>query len=142
MSFKIGLFSIVDKPSDVREYMGISYIKSYLNSKGIDCEAKVICKDEMDEVLNSYKGFPKLIGISVYCNTVDLVKLFCRKIKELSRECYIILGGAHVMGYEIDILTRMPDVDFVCTGEGEETMYELVNRLMLQLCIRLHMNLI
>ncbi len=26
MSFKISLFSIVNEPNDVREYMGISYI--------------------------------------------------------------------------------------------------------------------
>ena len=76
------MFSIVDTPDDVREYMGISYIKTYLKSKGLDCNARVICKEEMDEVLRSYEDFPKLIGISIYCNTLELVKLFCEKIKK------------------------------------------------------------
>jgi len=129
MSFKISLFSIVNESSDVREYMGISYIKAYLNSKDLECDAKVICKDEIDEALHSYEEFPNLIGISIYCNTQDLVKLFSKKIKEVSQECHIVLGGAHVMGYEVDILTRMADVDSVCTGDGEETMYELADRL-------------
>lgn len=129
MGFDIKLFSIVDTPNDVREYMGISYINSYLKSKGLSCEAKVICKNEIEDVLHSYAEFPKLIGISVYCNTVDLVKLFCEKIKNICPSCHIVLGGAHVMDYEIDILSRMETVDSVCTGEGEETIYELAIRL-------------
>ena len=129
MGFCVSLFSIVDTPSDIREYMGISYIKTYLKSKGLDCDARVICKDEMDEVLSSYREFPKLIGISIYCNTQELVKLFCRKIKEISPYCHLVLGGAHVMGYEVDILSRMEHVDSVCTGDGEETIWKLANRL-------------
>lgn len=132
MSFLISLFSIVDTPDDVREYMGISYIKTYLKIKGLDCNARVICKEEMDEVLSSYEDFPKLIGISIYCNTLELVKLFCEKIKKLSPNCHIVLGGAHVMEYEVDILSRMKHVDSVCTGDGEETIWELADRLIHQ----------
>ena len=130
MSFNVALFSIVESIKDVREYMGISYIKTYLCSKGIPCEAKTIIKAEIDEVLSGYVEFPQLIGISIYCNTIELMKEFVCRIKEYSPKCHVVVGGAHVMGFEEDILKRVECIDSVCTGEGEETIYELAIRLM------------
>lgn len=130
MGFHVSLFSLVEKPNDIREYMGISYIKAYLVSKGIECDTKIIYKSQMDEVLASYEIFPDIIGISLYCNTINLTKLMCEKVKKISPNCHIVLGGAHVMGYEADILTRMQTVDSVCTGEGEFTFLELSQRIM------------
>lgn len=129
MEIHVSLFALVETVEDIREYMGISYIKSYLVSKGVSCDSKVICRSEMDEVLNQYKEFPEIIGISVYCNTVELTKVFCEKIKKNFPKCHIVLGGAHVMGYEEDILMRMPTVDSVCTGEGELTFLDLADRI-------------
>lgn len=129
MEFLTSLFAIVETRDDIREYLGISYIKSYLNSKGFECEAKVIHKKQIEEVLDAYKEFPKVIGISLYCDNQHLVKLFCKKIKETSKECHIIVGGPQVLEFERDILERIPEVDSVCTGEGEETICEVVRRL-------------
>lgn len=129
MGFKICLFSIVETKDDVREYLGISYIKAYLESKGLDCDSRVIYKAEIESTLLGFEVFPKLIGISIYCNTQELVKQFCNRVKELSPGCHIVLGGAHVYDYEKDILLRLPAVDSVCTGDGEETIYELAERL-------------
>ncbi len=129
MGISISLFALVETPDDIREYMGISYIKSYLVSQGISCDLHVIYRAQMDEVLDSFEQFPDIIGISVYCNTIDLTKEFCEKVKRKSPECHIVLGGAHVMGYEEDILTRMSTVDSVCTGEGEYTFADLAKRI-------------
>lgn len=129
MSFIISLFSIVEKDDDIREYMGISYIKAYLDSKGLECTAKVITKDEIGDILNQYDEFPQLIGVSIYCNNQELVKLFCKKVKEISSDCHICLGGAHVLNYEYEILMDCPYVDSICSGDGEETFYDLAVRL-------------
>ncbi len=125
----VSLFALVETVDDIREYMGISYIKAYLVSKGVSCDLQVICRSQMDEVLNQYEEFPDIIGISVYCNTVELTKEFCEKVKKISPKCHIVLGGAHVMGYEEDILTRMPAVDSICKGEGELTFWDLTDRI-------------
>lgn len=130
MEFGICLFAVVETQEDIREYLGIGYIKSYLNSKGLACDAKVICKAQMEEVLCSFEQFPKLIGISLYCDNQGLVKWFCQMIKQKSPSCHIVLGGPQVMEYEQDILERMPLVDSVCTGEGEVSIYQLACRLM------------
>lgn len=84
MSFKTCLFSIVESKNDIREYLGISYMKSYLEEKGTQCSSRVIYKDEIEETLAELKEFPKLIGISAYCDTLNLVKYFCNRAKELS----------------------------------------------------------
>ena len=79
----VSLFALVETVDDIREYMGISYIKAYLVSKGVSCDLQVICRSQMDEVLNQYEEFPDIIGISVYCNTVELTKEFCEKVKKI-----------------------------------------------------------
>lgn len=129
MAFGICLYAIVEADNEIREYLGISYIKAYLVSKGMDCEAAVISRNEIERVLSSYHEFPKLIGISLYCDNQHLVKYFCNRIKETNSNCHIVLGGPQVLDYEHDILTRIPDADSVCTGEGEESIYELATRL-------------
>ena len=126
-NYRIELFSLVDKVTDISEYMGISYIKSYLESKGVSCGARVITYDEFDDVILEFDNTPMLIGISMYCDTHGLVKVFCDKIKKIFKQrCHIVIGGPHVYNYEINILESMPSVDSVCTGDGEEVMFELV----------------
>lgn len=38
MKFLTSPFAIVETRDEIREYLGISYIKSYLNSKRFKCE--------------------------------------------------------------------------------------------------------
>lgn len=130
--FTVSLFSIVETIDDVREYMGISYIKAYLESMNIICNSQVITRDEIDDILNQYDDneFPNLIGVSMYCNNHSLVKHFCSKIKKVAPLCHVCVGGPHVYDYEYEILIDCPFIDSVCTGEGEKTFYDLANRLM------------
>ena len=52
---KVELFSLVESINDIREYMGISYIKAYLDEKGVECNSRVIYKDEFNEVIENLK---------------------------------------------------------------------------------------
>lgn len=127
----VALFSIVNSISEIREYMGISYIKAVLDSKNIECTSKVIYKKEISEIIRGYQqtGFPLLIGISMYCNNQALVREFCSEVKEACSKCYICVGGPQVMGYEREILNDILHIDFICTGEGELTILDLYHRL-------------
>ena len=128
---KVALFSLVESINEIREYMGISYIKAYLNEKNIECSSQVIYKEEFREVIADLKNVngPILIGVAMYCNTVGLVKEFCKDIKKECKDCYISVGGPQVMGFETEILKDCVYVDFVVTGEGEETYLDLITRL-------------
>lgn len=127
----VALFSIVETIDEIREYMGISYIKAYLESHNVTCSSQTIYSEEMDNIILQYQNssFPLLIGLPMYCNNIRLVKQFCNKIKKACKECYICVGGPQVMEFEREILDDCQDIDFVCTGEGEETYLDLYSRI-------------
>lgn len=86
----------------------------------------------MDKIILQYQedSFPLLIGLPMYCNNQRLIKQFSSKIKKACKECFICVGGSQVMEYEKEILDDCQDIDFACTGEGEEIFLDLYNRLL------------
>lgn len=62
---------------------------------------------------------PDFLGFSCYIWNITYVKTLCARVKSALPQVKILLGGPEV-GYCADkILAEMPQVDFVCTGEGE-----------------------
>ena len=110
--------------------LGILYISGYLEDQGIKNEV-------YDTTFSSKKAFrtylltykPKLIGIYVNLMTKLNVLETIRFVKEHLTETTIILGGPEVR-YSAENFLRY-GADYIVIGEGEETMTELVNALML-----------
>ena len=110
--------------------LGILYISGYLEDQGIQNEV-------YDTTFSSKKAFrtylltykPKLIGIYVNLMTKLNVLETIRFVKEHLTETTIILGGPEVR-YSAENFLRY-GADYIVIGEGEETMTELVNALML-----------
>lgn len=110
--------------------LGILYISGYLEDQGIQNEV-------YDTTFSSKKAFrtylltykPKLIGIYVNLMTKLNVLETIRFVKENLLETIIILGGPEVR-YSAENFLRY-GADYIVIGEGEETMTELVNALML-----------
>jgi radical SAM superfamily enzyme YgiQ (UPF0313 family) len=110
--------------------LGILYISGYLEDQGIENEV-------FDTTFSSKKAFrtyllthkPKLVGIYVNLMTKLNVLETIRFIKENLAETIIILGGPEVR-YSAENFLRY-GADYIVIGEGEETMAELVNALIL-----------
>src|SRR5688572_13612166 len=110
--------------------LGILYISGYLEDQGIQNEV-------YDTTFSSKKAFrtylltykPKLVGIYVNLMTKLNVLETIRFVKEHLTETTIILGGPEVR-YSAENFLRY-GADYIVIGEGEETMTELVNALML-----------
>src|SRR6187455_356305 len=110
--------------------LGILYISGYLEDQGIQNEV-------YDTTFSSKKAFrtylltykPKLIGIYVNLMTKLNVLETIRFVKEHLTETTIILGGPEVR-YSAENFLRY-GADYIVIGEGEETMTELVNSLIL-----------
>ena len=110
--------------------LGILYISAYLEDQGIQNEV-------FDTTFSSKKAFraylltykPKLIGIYVNLMTKLNVLETIRFVKEHLTETTIILGGPEVR-YSAENFLRY-GADYIVIGEGEETMTELVNSLIL-----------
>ncbi len=103
----------------IREKLGICPDFLDLNAHRYDetVKEKIIKKTNFDVVL---------IGglITVYKRIIKLSKL----IKSVNSDAKIIAGGSVAMSIPMDLL-KNSDVDIICTGEGEITIVELLNRL-------------
>jgi anaerobic magnesium-protoporphyrin IX monomethyl ester cyclase len=110
--------------------LGILYISGYLDVHGIENEV-------FDTTFSTKKAFrtyllthkPKLIGIYVNLMTKLNVLDAIRFIEENLPETIIILGGPEVR-YSAENFLRY-GAHYIVIGEGEETMRELVNALVL-----------
>jgi len=67
---------------------------------------------------------PDIVGCSCVAANSHLVKQLLRKIKELSPNTITLVGGHHPSLMPQDC--NEPFIDVVVIGEGEETLYELV----------------
>lgn len=107
-------------------HVGIGYLAANLLKFGH--EVKIVdlrVEDNPKIILKSLKTFkPDLIGISSsssrYQTTYDLIKEIKKRTK-----IPIILGGAHASTVQEQILKDCP-VDYVCVGEGEHLLLELL----------------
>jgi len=110
--------------------LGILYISGYLEDQGIENEV-------YDTTFSSKKDFqnylitncPRVIGIYVNLMTKINVLETIRFIKKNLSDTFIILGGPEVR-YSAENFLRY-GADYIVIGEGEETMTELVNSLLL-----------
>jgi anaerobic magnesium-protoporphyrin IX monomethyl ester cyclase len=110
--------------------LGILYISGYLEDQGIQNEV-------YDTTFSSKKAFrtyllthkPRVIGIYVNLMTKINVLETIRFVKENLPNTSIILGGPEVR-YSAENFLRY-GADYIVIGEGEETMTELVNNLIL-----------
>lgn len=83
--------------------------------------------EKLKNFLKEYN--PNLIGITCYTPTVVEVYHTAKLCKEVLPGCKIIVGGVHPSLYPEATLKECSDIDYVCIGEGEYLMPELVQSL-------------
>jgi anaerobic magnesium-protoporphyrin IX monomethyl ester cyclase len=72
---------------------------------------------------------PLAIGFTAYQENIEQIRLWARFAKEMSPAVKIVLGGPQVTFMPAEALRQMPEVDFLCRGEGEEVMLALARAL-------------
>jgi len=126
--------------------IGLAYLASYIRRRGYDS----IIIDAIGEginrcwSLNSYPGFscrglpfdeiieriPKnsdVIGFSgMFSGEWPVQKILIRQISENFPEALIIAGGEHITALTEFSLRECPSIDVCVRGEGERTLYELL----------------
>jgi len=79
-----------------------------------------------DEVKNSIKNFnPSVIGISAKTQNFVSASIVAKIAKEINPDIKIIVGGVHPTMNGAKVLD-CKDIDFLCIGEGEKTIVELL----------------
>ncbi|TKJ17688.1 hypothetical protein CEE44_04110 [Candidatus Woesearchaeota archaeon B3_Woes] len=107
--------------------MPICLIASFLRKKGINVDIldaffEDISIEDTIEKISKYS----IIGITVHSN-VNLtdIKKIIKKLRSLRKNHKIVLGG-HYPSYFPEKCINELDADFVIRGEGEESMFELI----------------
>ena len=69
---------------------------------------------------------PKYFGMT--CDSSNFMSCFklAKLIKSISKNTLVILGGIHATFFHKIILEKTPSIDLIVRGEGEETLFEII----------------
>ena len=108
--------------------LGIGYIASYI--RRLPSRKVRLFLGELDEFKQTLKNDPPdVLGISSMTNTYPAGAEMARLAKEFHPDCIIIFGGQHASGMGSKLLQDIPEVDFICIGEGEILMDDFLSEI-------------
>lgn len=119
--------------------LGTLQLASILGRSGIDCEILPFfrCGDLTDletflegaiHALREKK--PKIVSFYTRCDTYHITLKLAQRIKAQWPEIYIVLGGPQSDITAKETLEQIPYVDYICCGEGENTVVPLFSSLL------------
>jgi|GEM_PF-1399292 len=127
------LFIYTDIGISVGYSCGIGVLSAYLKEHGHDTKL-IHVSDELnypldpDRVVRDIKEYnPGLICFSAVTNQWYFVKQLAKYVRRFIKTP-IIVGGHHANAVPFEVIAE-PYVDYVCKGEGEKPLLELVDRL-------------
>lgn len=93
--------------------------------------AEYTINQELLHVLGDISGrMPAVVGIACYIWNREMVLKLAAALKKVAPATLIVLGGPEVSGDARAVLTDNTSVDFVVQGEGEESLPELLEKLL------------
>jgi anaerobic magnesium-protoporphyrin IX monomethyl ester cyclase len=112
--------------------LGLCYLGTALLEKGhevriLDCAAEGVSASESKERIDAFA--PQLIGATSTTVSYAAAREVLRTVKQSHPNITTVLGGAHISALPIPTLEECDEVDIGVTGEGEDTLAELVERL-------------
>ncbi len=114
------------------EPMGLAYLAGSLESNQLPVEIldAPAMGFQIDEVADRVShGSFHLVGITFLTPMFDVIRDLTRRIKESCHRVKIIVGGPHPTALPERTLNELPDIDFVCVGEGEKTIVDVIKYL-------------
>lgn len=108
-------------------YFGVMALSDFLKQNYFETDV-LITNLEADLVAKLREVQPNLIGISLLSLEHEWLKEVSCQIKKDFPDIPIMVGGVHAILYPNEIM-QIPYVDYVCTGEGEQTLLKFCNEL-------------
>lgn len=111
------------------EPLGLAYLAANLERynypvKILDCPALNLSVKEIPQELKKEKY--DLIGLTMLTPMYGNVKRTAQIIKKILPRTKIIAGGVHATALPEETLKEIKSIDYICIGEGENTIVELV----------------
>lgn len=108
-------------------YFGVMSLAGSLKAAGVATDA-IITNLESDFIAPLTESCPDIIAISLLSTEHGWLCEVVPRIRTVFPAATILAGGIHAILYPEEILA-IPGIDFVCTGEGEETLPALCHAL-------------
>lgn len=109
--------------------LSVRALSAYVNEKmpgSVRFAEYTISEPVFDILKDITASGAKLIMFSVYIWNCQIVYQLIAELKKLLPDCVIGAGGPEV-SYNTDaVFKKVPELDFICSGEGEETLLKIV----------------
>lgn len=108
--------------------LGIGYLMSIARKQGFEYE--FYDKDHhgplfsIDSLIKDF--MPDVYAVSFMTPQFFVAAKKIKRLKELTPNARIIVGGPHPSALSSETMSYMPEVDYLCKGEGEETFQEFL----------------
>ena len=112
----------------IHSSLAVWYLKAAAGGEPIVYESTVNRRVE-DTAQEIVLHNPDLIGFSCYIWNITYIKQLVSLVKTKLPKVKILLGGPEVSYCAAKVLKEMPQVDFVCAGQGEIPFASLYNAL-------------
>jgi len=120
----------ISRKANIMPPLGLASIAAYIDrfqigSHIIDCYAD----PESDSLIQKYLEAEKPAFIGFSCTTssfLDGIRI-AKSAKKMIPETRVVFGGVHVSSLKEKILQSYSVIDYLVVGEGERTLYELIN---------------
>ncbi len=116
----------------VHSNLAIRYLRSYCHDLPLEIDlTEFNINQNSDYILAEiYKKKVDIVAFSCYIWNITQTLQLCSNIKKVKPELKIILGGPEVSFDPETILKENLALDYIISGEGEETLYELMKSLL------------
>ena len=110
--------------------LGLLSMAAYLEEKGhsvqvLDCLGPKPPKDAAETARRVLASGPDLVGLTATTSGFWDGYSIAAALKAKQADIPIVFGGVHVSALGASLLERFPLINFLCLGEGEQTLYEL-----------------
>lgn len=114
--------------SNLAVYCLKAYAEKYGDTSDEISIGEYTINQQLDEILRDiYKRKPDMLCLSCYIWNLTYVEEICREIKKVMPQIIIWIGGPEVSYDGVKVLERLPEVDGVMKGEGEQTFCDLLH---------------
>lgn len=126
------------QPSIINESNGTLILATILRRKGLQANILPFVrfgdpKDFYDFLNNAIEvicqSHPKVVSFYTRCDNYHIMLKLAEQIKK-RENVYIVFGGPQADISAVDTLREIPYVDFICCGEGENTVYPFFSSLL------------
>lgn len=109
--------------------LGLAYLGAALQAAGVEVKLLDLVvfpytKKILASVLSDFS--PDFVGAAAVTMTFDHAAEVIKDVKEIDPAIRTVMGGPHVSFCARETMRDLPALDFICLGEGEATVVELV----------------